>query len=98
MHRVAANRGMPVSECMVAYDGAPLGTFVWVRGARGLLWCQITDHSKGSASVPGSDTWRHLRANLIEADYASSQWLCLDRDGPWRLCPVRILKGISADE
>ncbi len=101
MHAVAAYRDLPVADCMVSYDRAPLGAFVWVRSENTgrLLFCQITDVSKGAATVSGSDKWRHVRANLIEADWASARELCGDAfDGPWRECKVQILKGVSPNE
>ena len=93
MHEVAERRGLPVADCMIAYDRAPLGTFVWVRGQTGrLLWCQVTDESKGRADTPGSDKWRHIRANLVEFDWASARAMCVDFAGPWRDCPVWVLR------
>ena len=88
MHEVAANRNMPVADCMVAYDLARLGDFVWVRsrGTGRLLYCQVTD-----VSAP-KDRARHVRANLIELDFSSARQICVDHDGPWRLCRVAILK------
>lgn len=78
-----------MADCMVAYDRAPLGAFVWVRstGTGRLLWCQVTDKSR-----PGADRARHLRANLIELDYSSARGVCVDFDGPWQSCPVLILR------
>ena len=87
MHEVAERRGLPVADCMIAYDRAALGSFVWVRGQTGrLLWCQVTD-----SSAP-ADKARHLRANLVEFDWASARAMCVDFDGPWRDCRVMILR------
>ena len=79
---------------MVSYDRARLGTFIWIRshGTGALLYCQVTDESAGSAKVVGSDKWRHMQVNLVEFDYASSQRMCIDWNGPWRLCKVDILR------
>lgn len=87
MHRVAANRAMPVADCMVSYDLAGLGEFVWVRGENtgALLHCQITDHS----APP--DRARHVRAGLVELDWESARRACgWAFDGPWRWCPVTV--------
>jgi hypothetical protein len=88
---VARNRGMSVVPCMVADDVADMGAWIWVRGVRtgALRRCRVTDVSAGSARVPGSDKWRHLRDGLIELDHDSAVEIC----GPWfrerwRNCPV----------
>jgi hypothetical protein len=94
--RVARNRGMPVAACLVADDVAQLGAWLWVRGVRtgALRHCQVTDLSHGSATVPGSDKWRHLRDGLIELDHDSAVEVCGEWfSGPWRHCPVTIWRG-----
>ena len=88
MERAATNHGLPLASCMVSWDGAPLGTVVWVRSrATGaLLDCQVSDLSQAK------DRKRHVLANLVELDYDSQALMCVDADGPWRACKVDILK------
>ena len=72
---------------MVSDDRTPLGAFLWVRGQTGrLLWCQVTDVSATE------DRTRHVRVGLIELDWASARAMCVDFAGPWRDCPVWILR------
>jgi hypothetical protein len=88
MRAAATAHGLPVADCMVSLDLAELGAFVWVRSvATGrLLHCQVSDESKAR------DRKRHVAASLIELDAASSRLICLDYDGPWRHCPVWVLR------
>ena len=88
MHHVADTRNLPVADCMVSDDLAPLGAFVWVRGSNtgALLSCQVTDVSESI------DRGRHVRAGLVELDWASARTICGEAQfaGPWRNCPVWI--------
>ena len=94
MERAATNHGLPLASCMVSFDGAPLGAVVWVRSrATGaLLDCQVSDLSAKA------DKQRHVLANLVELDYDSQALMCVDVDGPWRLCKVDILEQARPNE
>ena len=85
MERVADNRGLPRSACMVAM-AQPIGTQVVVYGEAGSAECVVMDvpHPRDVRSIAA-------RGIVVELDYRSSWQVCRDpRLGPEQ-CPVIVV-------
>lgn len=90
MERASRHRDLPLTDCMVASDLAPIGS--WLR-----VVSQVTDEARVCRVTDVShprDRARHARQGLlIELDWPSAKAICgLRRVGerPWRACPVTV--------
>jgi len=89
MGAVADRRDMAQSSCMVSSPVYPLGTRLYVYGARtgALLRCQVVDVSHPR------DKARHLRTKrLVELSYESARALCGTVRGNSIECPVLVVR------
>lgn len=93
MEQVAANRGMPVVDCMIATPYADLGTWVTVESLlTGVVQaCRVTDipHPHDRQSIIE-------RGIVVEFGFANIDEMCnLSYAGqePPRACPVRLVIG-----
>jgi hypothetical protein len=85
MERVADNRGLPRTACMVSSPVYPVGTRVLVYGVatKVLLACRVTD-----VSAP-KDRVRHIRTRrVVELGFTEAVRLCGQTTEPPKKCPV----------
>lgn len=89
MERVARNRDMQPSACMVSRPDGPIGGWVWVWGDRTgvLLRCQVVDVSHPR------DKARHIRTRrIVEISHENAQALCGTTRGSVKECPVTVVR------
>jgi hypothetical protein len=89
--QVAERRGLPPAGCYVSSpwsDRHPIGAWLLVEGTNTKVRrrCLVADTSEPW------DRPRHLRARLIELDYASARAICGSVQLANRECPVRFIE------